>query len=72
MQAIFDLTSNSSRTEEKMAKKHAKSWLLSGSKDFLQVCMMAEYSPEFVKKKQFPQLKIIIKNIKKCAFFTKN
>lgn len=69
MQAIFDLTSNSSRTEEKMAKKHAQSWLLGGSEDFLQVCSMAEYDPKFVKRKAISTITNYNKDPKKMRFF---
>lgn len=51
MQALLDSISNSGRTEEKLAKTHARSWLCNFSEDFLTICNMAEYSPHYVKKK---------------------
>lgn len=69
MQAIFDLTSNSSRTEEKLAKIHAKSWLLGNSRDFLHVCTMAEYDHEFVKKKALSTIENYERDPKKMRFF---
>lgn len=69
MQAILDLTSNSSRTEEKLAKKQAESWLLGNSIDFLDVCRWAEYSPQRVRSKALMTIENCCDETQNMRFF---
>ena len=51
LQAFIDITNNYTRTEDKIAKYNAKSWLLKMSNDFIDVCVLADYDPYFVMQK---------------------
>lgn len=51
MQAIFDLTSNSSRTEERLAKSHAQSWITDGGENFYKYVVWLNMMPKLCKKK---------------------
>ncbi|WDM85071.1 hypothetical protein K6025_04385 [Ehrlichia sp. JZT12] len=59
LQAIIDSTSNYRRMENKLEKIKATSWLNDLSKDFINVCHFAGYSPLSVQSKA---RKIILDN----------
>ena len=65
LQSILDLLNNSSRTENKMAKIQAKHWIFTNNEHFKDVCSMAGYQRDFVRKKI---LELMRKNIF-CSFF---
>lgn len=51
LQSVLDIVNNSSRTEEKIARRAAHSWLFDNYDDFITVCNIAEYSPDYVRRK---------------------
>ena len=51
MQAMLDITTKSSRTEDQIASYHAKIWFMEDSEDFRMVCCMADYSHVYVRNK---------------------
>lgn len=50
-QALMDAGSNSKKPEMKSAKAKAISWLNGDSEDFTEVCIMAGFEPDYVRKK---------------------
>jgi hypothetical protein len=50
MQALIDAGNNFKRAEYKNYKAQAISWLSGNSDDFLEVCMLADMEPDYVKK----------------------
>ena len=51
LQAILDACSNSGRTEDQLAKRDAKEWLLSNSNDFKQVAHLAGMAPDYARRR---------------------
>lgn len=51
LQAFVDISTNSQKVEDKIAKRFARSWLLGMSEEFKLVCSMAGYNPYYVGKK---------------------
>ncbi|UAT43437.1 hypothetical protein GUI12_01395 [Anaplasmataceae bacterium AB001_6] len=51
LQAILDASSMAKRTENVVEKKRATEWLTNMNPDFIEVCHMAGYPPEYVRKK---------------------
>jgi len=56
-QALMDAGSNSAKKEMKYDKAQAIAWLASGSKDFHQVCTLADMDPEYVRQKSKEAIK---------------
>jgi hypothetical protein len=50
-QALMDAGSNSTKREMRLIQAQAISWLSGMSPDFKEVCDLADYSPEHVRKK---------------------
>jgi len=50
-QALMDAGSNSAKKEMRYEKAQAIAWLAGNSKDFKQVCVMADMEPEYVRSK---------------------
>ena len=51
LQTIIDILNNSARTENKIAKIEAKQWVFYDNEDFKQVCHLAGYNTQYVRKK---------------------
>jgi hypothetical protein len=51
LQAIIDIINESSRTESKVAKIEAKKWVFIDNEDFDNVCLMAGYKKDYIRKK---------------------
>lgn len=52
LQAIIDCVSCSKRTEDKLARIDALKWFDINNRDFLIICSLSEWSPNWVLKKQ--------------------
>lgn len=51
LQAITDATTNYKRTENRMEKIRATTWLLQNNTDFPLICHLAGHSPSYVRTK---------------------
>ncbi|MCE2926443.1 MAG: hypothetical protein LW823_02185 [Rickettsiales bacterium] len=50
-QAMMDALSNSRNPEIQFFKTEATRWLTENNKDFIEVCMLADMNPDYVRKK---------------------
>lgn len=63
LQSLLDSVSKSKRTEDKIAKKNAISWLSEKNRDFIEICNLAKMSPEWVSKKAKKVIESVCNNI---------
>ena len=57
MQAMLDIASMSSRTEDKLEKYRSISWIMNDNEDFNLVCRLANYDPKYVRNRAFQVIK---------------
>ncbi len=56
-QALMDAGSNSSKRDMRLIKAQAISWLTGMSEDFIEVCMMAQLHPAYVRDRALKAIK---------------